>query len=60
MPQPPTLKKLKLYGSIKTHKKLLELTSIKDVLFIMGDWNAKVGSQKIPGVIDKFGLGVQK
>ena len=30
-----------------------------DVLFIIGDWNAKVGSQKIPGVIGKFGLGVQ-
>ena len=31
----------------------------KDVLFIIGDWNAKVGSQEIPGVTDKFGLGVQ-
>ena len=31
----------------------------KDVLFIMGDWNAKVGSQKIPGGTGKFGLGVQ-
>ena len=38
---------------------LLELTSEKDVLFIIGDWNAKVGSQEIPGVIGKFGLGVQ-
>ena len=38
---------------------LLELTLIKDVLFIIGDWNAKVGSQEIPGVIGKFGLGVQ-
>ena len=38
---------------------LLELTSQKDVLFIIGDWNAKVGSQEIPGVIGKFGLGVQ-
>ena len=38
---------------------LLELTAKKDVLFIIGDWNAKVGSQKIPGVADKFGLGVQ-
>ena len=38
---------------------LLELTPKKDVLFIIGDWNAKVGSQKIPGVTDKFGLGVQ-
>ena len=38
---------------------LLELTPPKDVLFIMGDWNAKVGSQEIPRVTDKFGLGVQ-
>ena len=39
---------------------LLELTPKKDVLFITGDWNAKVGSQEIPGVTAKFGLGVQK
>ena len=39
---------------------LLELTSKKDVLFITGDWNAKVGSQETPGVIGKFGLGVRK
>ena len=38
---------------------LLELTPKKDVLFFVGDWNAKVGSQEIPGVTDKFGLGVQ-
>ena len=38
---------------------LLELIPPKDVLFIIGDWNAKVGSQEIPGVTDKFGLGVQ-
>ena len=38
---------------------LLELTPKKDVLFITGDWNAKVGSQEIPGVMGKFGLGVQ-
>ena len=38
---------------------LLELTTKKDVLFIIGDWNAKVGSQETPGVTDKFGLGVQ-
>ena len=37
---------------------ILELTSQKDVLFIIGDWHAKVGSQEIPGVIGKFGLGV--
>ena len=38
---------------------LLELTSKKDVLFVIGDWNAKVGSQEIPGVTGRFGLGVQ-
>ena len=38
---------------------LLELTPIKDVLFILGDWNAKVGSQETPGITGKFGLGVQ-
>ena len=38
---------------------LLELTPKRDVLFIIGDWNAKVGSQEIPGVTGKFGLGVQ-
>ena len=38
---------------------LLEPTPKKDVLFIIGDWNAKVGSQEIPGVTSKFGLGVQ-
>ena len=40
-------------------KLLLELTPRKDVLFIIGDWNAKVGSQEIPRVTGKFGLGVQ-
>src|SRR5574338_985590 len=38
---------------------LLELTSKKDVLFIIGDWNAKVGSQETPGVTGRFGLGIQ-
>ena len=38
---------------------LLELTTRKDVLFIIGDWNAKVGSQETPGVTGKFGLGVR-
>ena len=38
---------------------LLELTPKKDVLFIIGDWNAKVGSQETPGVTGKFGLGVR-
>ena len=38
---------------------LLKLTPKKDVLFIIGDWNAKVGSQETPGVTGKFGLGIQ-
>ena len=38
---------------------LLELTLRKDVIFIIGDWNAKVGSQEIPGVTGKFDLAVQ-
>ena len=37
---------------------LLELTPQKDVLFIIGDWNAKAGSQETPGVTGKFGLGI--
>ena len=48
------LKKLKFNGSMKTYK-----TFQKDVLFIIGDWNAKVGSQETFGVTGKFGLGVQ-
>ena len=55
MPQPVTLKKLK-YEDLQD---LLELTPKKDVLFIIGDWNAKVGNQKTPGVTGKFGLGIQ-
>ena len=39
---------------------LLELTPQKDVLFIIGDWSAKVGSQETPGVTGKFGLGMRK
>ncbi|KAM7233195.1 hypothetical protein CapIbe_015331 [Capra ibex] len=38
---------------------LLELTPLKDILFIIGDWNAKVGNQETPGVTGKFGLGMQ-
>ena len=38
---------------------LLELTPKKDVLFIIGDWNTKIGSQETPGVTCKFGLGVR-
>ena len=58
MPLPVMLKKLKL-NVLWRPKNLLELTPKKDVLFIIGDWNAKVGSEEIPGVTGKFGLGVQ-
>ena len=54
------LKKLKLNGSTIYLQDLLELTPKKDVLFIIGDWNARVGSQETPGVTGKFGLGIQK
>ena len=57
MPQPGMLKKLKLNGSMKTYE--ISRTPQKDVLFIIGHWNAKVGSQEITGVTGKFGLGVQ-
>ena len=40
-------------------QELLELTPKKDVLFITGDWNAKVGSQETPGITGKFGLGMR-
>ena len=59
MPQPVTLKKVKLNGFMKTYIDLVELTPKKDVLFIIGDWNAKVGSQETPGVTGKFGLGMR-
>ena len=48
----------KLNSSMKTYN-LIELTPKKDVLFIIGDWSAKVGSQEISGVIGTFVLGVQ-
>ena len=58
MPQPVTLKKQveQFYEGLQD---LLELTPKKDVLFIIGDWNAKVGSQEIPGVTGKFLLGIR-
>ena len=59
MPQPVMLKKLKLNGFYEDLQDLLELTHPKDVLFIIGDWNAKVGSQETPGVTGKFGLGMR-
>ena len=48
--------KLKLYEDLED---LLVIIPTKDVIFIIGDWNAKVGSQETPGVTGKFGLGVQ-
>ena len=59
MPQPVMLNKLKLNGTMKILQDLLELTPRRDVLFIIGDRNAKEGSEEIPGVTVKFGLGVQ-
>ena len=68
MPQSVTLKKLKLNSSMKKAEveqfyedlqDLLELTPKKDVLFMVGDWNVKIGSQETPGVTGKFGLGVR-
>ena len=50
------LKNLKFYEDLQD---FLELTLKKDVLFNVGDWNAKVESQETPGVTGKFGLGVQ-
>ena len=53
-------KEAKVKWFYKDLQDLLEQTRKEDVLFIIGDWNAKVGSQEIPGVIGKFGLGVRK
>ena len=63
MPQPLMLK-AKIEWFYEDLHDLLEITpkkkkKKKDVLFIIGDWNAKVGTQEIPGVTGKFGLGVQ-
>ena len=60
MPQPAMLKKLKLNSSMKDLQDLLERTPKKDVLFIIGDCNEKVGSQETSGATGKFGLGIQK
>ena len=59
MPQPVMLKEAKVEQVYEDLQDLLELTPKKDVLFIIGDWNAKVGSQEIPGITGKFGLRVQ-
>ena len=49
----------KLNSSVKDLQDLLELIPKKVVIFIIGDWNAKVGSQEIPAVTGKFGLEVE-
>ena len=49
----------KVEGFYEDQQDLLELTPKKDILFIIGDWNAKVGIQETPRVTGKFGLGVQ-
>ena len=56
MLQPLMLKKLKLNGSMRTNTKQQQK---KDDLFIIEDWISKLGSQEIPGVTGKFGLGIQ-
>ena len=59
MPQPVKAKEAEIEWFYEELQDLLELTPQKDVLFIIGDWNAKVGREETPGVTDKFGLGVQ-
>ena len=59
MPQPVILKKADVERFYEDLQDFLELTPQKDVVFIIGDGNAKVGSKEIPGVAVKFGLGVQ-
>ena len=60
MPQPLMPKKAEVEWIYEDLQEVLELTlKKKDVIFLIGVWKAKVGSQEIPGVIGKFGLGVQ-
>ena len=59
MPQPVNAEEAEVERFYEDLQNLLELTPKKDVLFIIGDWNAKVGSEEILGVTDKFALGVQ-
>ena len=58
MPQPLILKNLQLTRFYEDLQHLLELTPKKDVLFLIEDWTAKIGSQEIPGT-GEFGLGIQ-
>ena len=57
--QTSNAKEVKVERLYEDQHDLLELTPKKDVLFIIGDWNAKVGSQETPGVTGKFGLGIR-
>ena len=59
MPQSWVPEKLKLNSSRETYK-TFQTNTKKEILFIIGDWNAKVENQEIPGVTDKFGLGIKK
>ena len=59
MPRPVNAEEAEVEQFYEDLRDLLELIPKKDVLFIMGNWNAKVGIQEIPGIIGKFGLGVQ-
>ena len=58
MPQPVNTEEAEVEWFYEDLQDLLELTPKKDVLFIIGDWNAKVGIQETPGVTGKFGLGI--
>ena len=64
MPPPPDAREAEVQWFYEDLQHLLELTHThthtqRDILFIIGDWNAKAGSREIPGITDKFGLGVQ-
>ena len=59
MPQPVNTEAAEVEWFYEELEDLSEVTPKKDVLFIIGDWNAKVGSQETPGVTGKFGLGIQ-
>ena len=60
MPPTSNAKEAEVEWFYEDLQNLLELNPPKDVLFIIGDWNSKVGSQETPGVTGKFGLGMQK
>ena len=59
IPTTSSAKEAKVEQFYEDLQDLLELTPKEDVLLIIGDWNAKVGSQEIPGLTGKFGLGVK-